>query len=133
MAAPVARFSKARSKIFGPSNPTKSNVDFWRDILHNTNTLNSLDPQFHLQGLANESNPNIVLFKILGLELKIDLLALRIKLAVFNLIALFTSILAFYCWVWIDDLKNKATEGLSRAEKDRDPFNVPHRGLRALY
>ena len=132
MAAPVARFSKARSKIFGPANSSKSNVDFWQDIFQSTNTFTSLDPQFHLQGLANESNPNIVLLNILGLQMKIDLVALRVRLATCNLITFFTSILAFRCWIWIDELKNKATEGLSRAEKDRDPFNMPHRG-RALH
>ena len=132
MAAPAARFSKARRKIFGPSNTSKSNIDFWQDILQNTNTFTSLEPQFHLQGLANESNPNIILLKFLGVQLKIDLWALRVRLATCNLITLMTSILAFYCWIWVDELKNKATEGLSRAEKDRDPFNMPHRG-RAFY
>ena len=100
--------------------------------MQSTDTLNSLEPQFHLQSLGNASNPDIVFFRLLGFEQKLDLFALRVKLVVFNLLVLGASVMAYQGWIWVDEIKRDATIGLSQAEKDRDPFNIPNQWLHAF-
>ena len=97
--------------------------------MQSTDTLKSLEPQFHLQSLGNASNPDIVFFRLMGFEQKLNLFHLRVKLVVFNLLVLGASVMAYQGWIWVDEIKRDATKGLSQAEKDRDPFNIPHQWL----
>ena len=124
--APVARFSKARQKIFRPTERQFTGEDFWRTILQNTEYLKDLEPQFHLQSLGNASNPDVILFRMVGLEIKVNLLSLKVKLVLSNILVLIGSMIAFQGWLWVDELKREAMLGLSRAQKARDPMDLPH-------
>ena len=132
MSVPVARFSKARHQKIFRNNVGSSKgheEDYWRSILQNTDTLKSLEPKFHLQSLGDASNPDIIFFRVLGVERKVDLAVLRFKLVMFNLLVLLASMTSFQGWIWVDQMFRETTKGLSQAEKDRDPFHIPHKWL----
>ena len=44
----------------------------------------------------------------------------------FNLLVLWACMTSFQGWIWVDQMKRDTTKGLSQAEKDRDPFDIPH-------
>ena len=109
----------------------KKEVNFqkWSKIFDSEKNRQTEVPQFHLQSLCDSRNHNIVILRFGVINFKIDLVTLRIFLCLVNLVPLLSALVSFQAWIWIEDIKLETTQGLSRAEKDQDPFHVPHQWL----